>query len=166
MHLTSDAHDGILHAVSRVFPEVPWQRCQTHFSRNILENAPKQYQAAIRDQLQELYNCDTLEQARRKRDDIIAEYQDVAEKSMQCLDDGFESAMMVLLLPGSMRRYFRTSNHLERVNKELKRRSHVIGVFPNEASLLRLMGSVLIELQDGYAAHSKQTKAVQSPLLQ
>ena len=60
-----------------------------------------------------------------------------------------------MLLPPSMRRYIRTSNHLERVNKELKRRSNVIGVFPTEASLLRLMGSVLLELDERYSAHSK-----------
>ena len=62
--------------------------------------------------------------------------------------------MIVMRLPKSMRRYFRTSNHLERLNKELKRRSNVIGVFSSDASLLRLMGSVLIEQDEKYAAHS------------
>ena len=152
--ITSDAHEGIVHAISRVFPDAPWQRCQTHFSRNILSHAPKQYQTAIHDELQDLYRCDTIEQARRKRDEIIREYQDVAEKAMQCLDDGFEDAMIILIFPKSLRRFFRTSNHLERLNRELKRRSNVIGVFPNEASLVRLMGSVLLELQDRYTANS------------
>ena len=64
---------------------------------------------------------------------------------MECLDEGFESAMTVMTLPEGMRRFFRTSNHIERLNRELKRRSGVIGIFPNEASLIRLMGSVLIE---------------------
>ena len=70
-------------------------------------------------------------------------------------DEGFDSAMTVMIIPESMRRFFRTSNHLERLNKELKRRSHVIGVFPNAESLLRLMGSVLVEQNDAYLAHSK-----------
>ncbi len=64
---------------------------------------------------------------------------------MKCLDEGFESSMTVMVLPKGMRRFFRTSNHIERLNKELKRRSAVIGVFLNEESLLRLMGSVLLE---------------------
>ena len=64
---------------------------------------------------------------------------------MSCLDDGFESSMTVMTLPLGMRKFFRTSNHIERLNKELKRRSKVIGIFPNEDSLIRLMGSVLIE---------------------
>ena len=64
---------------------------------------------------------------------------------MNILDEGFESSMTVMILPMNLRRYFRTSNHIERLNRELKRRSNVIGVFPNEESLLRLMGSVLIE---------------------
>ena len=67
---------------------------------------------------------------------------------MACLDEGFESAMTVMARPQWLRRYFRTSNHIERLNKELKRISKVIGVFPNEDSILRLMGSVLIELND------------------
>ena len=75
----------------------------------------------------------------------MAEYGDVAEKAMQCLDDGFESAMTVMILPESLRRQFRTTNYLERLNSELKRRSKVIGIFPNTTSLCRLMGSVLID---------------------
>lgn len=148
MMITSDAHEGITHAISREFPGASWQRCQFHFSKNITEKAPKKYQAGIRAELQEMFNCKTIQEARRKRDSIISDYRDVAESAMSCLDDGFESAMTVMVLPENLRRYFRTSNHIERVNLELKRRSKVIGVFPNEASLLRLMGSVLIELNE------------------
>jgi len=67
---------------------------------------------------------------------------------MTCLDEGFEDSMTVMTLPQLMRRDFRTSNHLERLNEELKRRSNAIGIFPNTASLIRLMGSVLIERND------------------
>ena len=146
--ITSDAHEGIQDAISKVFPDVPWQRCQFHFSKNISEKAPKKYQAGIRAELQEMWNCETIDAARKKRDAIIADYKDVAESAMMCLDEGFESAMTVMTLPQYLRKYFRTSNHIERLNKELKRRSSVIGIFPNESSLLRLMGSVLLERND------------------
>lgn len=144
--ITSDAHEGIRDAIRKVFPDVPWQRCQFHFSKNISEKAPKKYQAGIRAELQEMWNCDTIEAARQKRDSMIADYKDVAESAMTCLEEGFESAMTVMPLPKYLRKYFRTSNHMERLNKELKRRSSVIGIFPNEDSLLRLMGSVLLEM--------------------
>ena len=153
--ITSDAHEGIIHAVGKVFPEVPWQRCQTHFSRNILDKVPKKYQADIHNRLLRMYNCSTIEEARKVRDEIIEEYHDVAEKAMECLDDGFDSVMTVMVLPVSMRRFFRTSNHLERLNRELKRRSGVIGIFSNAASLARLIGSVLIEQNELYTAHSR-----------
>ena len=146
--ITADAHEGIRDAINKVFPNVPWQRCQFHFSKNISEKAPKKYQAAIRSELQDMYNSPTIEEARKKRDAIITDYQDVAESAMNCLDAGFESDMTVMALPQNMRVLFRTSNRIERLNKELKRRSNVIGVFPNVSSVLRLMGAVLIERND------------------
>lgn len=146
--ITSDAHEGLKQAISKTFPEAPWQRCQFHFAKNISEQAPKRFQAGLRSELTELFNCETVEEARVKRDEIIADYQDVAESAMRCLDEGFESSMTVMTLPKRLRQFFRTSNHIERINKELKRRSKVIGVFPNEESITRLMGSVLIEIND------------------
>ena len=161
--ITSDAHEGILNAIGKVFPTVPWQRCQFHFIRNITDKAPKKYQAGLRTELQELFNCKTLTEARKVRDRIMEDYRDVAESAVTCLDEGFESAMTVMLLPAWLRRFYRTSNQIERLNKELKRRSKVIGVFPNEDSVLRLMGSVLIErhdaIQAGRAVFSKESLA-------
>lgn len=161
--ITSDAHEGILNAIGKVFPTVPWQRCQFHFIRNITDKAPKKYQAGLRTELQELFNCKTLTEARKLRDRIMEDYRDVAESAVTCLDEGFESAMTVMLLPAWLRRFYRTSNQIERLNKELKRRSKVIGVFPNEDSVLRLMGSVLIErhdaIQAGRAVFSKESLA-------
>lgn len=159
--ITSDAHEGIQNAIGKVFPTVPWQRCQFHFSRNIADKAPKKYQAGLGTELQELFNCETIAEARKLRDRILEDYRDVAESAVACLDEGFESAMTVMLLPAGLRRFYRTSNQIERLNKELKRRSKVIGVFPNEDSVLRLIGSVLIERHDallaGRAVFSKDT---------
>lgn len=161
--ITSDAHDGILSAIGNVFPTVPWQRCQFHFVRNILDKTPKKYQEGLRSELQEMFNCEDMRKAREVRDRIIEDYREVAESAMLCLDEGFESSMTVMLLPSGLRRFFRTSNHIERLNRELKRRSKVIGIFPNEGSLLRLMGSVLVEHHEamtlGRAIYSPSTLA-------
>lgn len=148
--ITSDAHEGIRHAVSEEFPETSWQRCQAHFKRNICGKAPAKYQTGLSAELQEMFNARDIHTARAKRDSIIADYSDVAESAMQCLDEGFESCMTAMELTGSLYQHYRTSNHIERLNRELKRRSKVIGIFPNTASLIRLMGSVLMELNEGY----------------
>ncbi len=124
------------------------ERCQFYFFKNIVDLAPKKYQAGLRAELNALFKAKTLKEAIQKRDDILESYGDVAERAMKCLEDGFEDTMIVLLLPIGMRRFFRTSNHIERINRELKRRSGVIGVFPNEVSLMRLIGSTLIELNE------------------
>ena len=157
--ITSDAHSGLIKALGKTFPNVPWQRCQFHFSRNIADKAPKKYQPGIRAELQEMFNAKTIVEARKKRDEIIADYHDVAEEAVKCLDEGFESSMTIMQFPAGIRRHYRTSNHIERLNRELKRRSKVVGVFPNEASLTRLMGSVLIELNAG----SLNTRRLFSP---
>ena len=160
--LVASMAEMVVNGVStRKVSNVAWQRCQFHFSRNITDKAPKKYQAGLGTELHELFNCETIAEARKLRDRILEDYRDVAESAVACLDEGFESAMTVMLLPAGLRRFYRTSNQIERLNKELKRRSKVIGVFPNEDSILRLMGSVLIEQHDallaGRAVFSKET---------
>lgn len=146
--IISDAHEGIQTAIATVYPDVAWQRCQFHFSKNITGKVPKKYQQGLRAELQEMFNCETIEAAREHRDEIIHDYQDVAEKAMECLENGFESAMTVMIFSKNLRKVLRTSNHIERLNKELKRRSKVIGIFPNSESLLRMIGAVLMERND------------------
>ena len=148
--ITSDAHPGIIYAISKTVPSVAWQRCQSHFSRNIIEKTPKKYQKGLHSELLEMYNARTVSDARKIRDRIMNDYADIAPSAMECLDNGFESIMTVMVLPENIRRFHRTSNHIERLNRELKRRSKVIGVFPNTESIIRLMGSVLIELHEAF----------------
>ncbi len=146
--ITSDAHEGIQYAISHVFPEVLWQRCQVHFSRNIIDKVPKRCQEGLRTELREMFACETLEKARDRRDEILNDYREVAENAMECLEKGFDSAMTVMIFSQTTRKALRSSNHIERLNRELKRRSNVIGIFPNSESLLRLMGPVILERND------------------
>lgn len=146
--ITSDAHPGIQYAISKTYPLVPWQRCQTHFSRNILDKTPQKLRIGLQGELSEMYNAGTIEKAREIRNRIIEDYSDVAPAAMECLDLGFDSVMTVMVLPAKVRRYHRTTNHIERLNRELKRRSNVIGIFPNAESIERILGSVLMEYQD------------------
>ena len=145
---TSDACDGLVDAIQETFPGVPWQRCQAHFARNVSEGAPKALRAGLRSELAEMFNCRTAAEARARRDEIIADYSEMAPKAMECLDAGFDDAMTVMELPEQMRQCTRTTNIIERLNREVKRRAKVIGVFPNPASVMRLMGAVLLEEDD------------------
>lgn len=146
--LTSDAHKSIRYAAFKVFPNTAWQRCQFHFTKNILDAAPNSQRPGLEMELRQMFLAKNLTAARKKRDDILSDYSDVAPKAMELLDNGFEDAMTVFMLPENTWRHLRTSNTIERLNRELKRRSDVIQIFPNEASLLRLMGSVLIDQND------------------
>ena len=142
---TTDAHEGLAAALQEVWPDVPWQRCQAHFMRNIVEAAPKRLREGLRSELVEMFNMPDLASARARRDEIVADYAQAAPKAAECLDAGFDDAMTVMSLPAGMRRCTRTSNYLERLNREVKRRSKVIGIFPNAASAVRLAGAVLME---------------------
>lgn len=114
-----------------------------------------------------MFRAQTIIEARMRRDEIIKDYQGVAHKAMEVLDNGFEDAMTVMLLPEEIRIPLRTSNHLERENGELERRSSVISIFPNVASVNRLMGATLMERHDLMSTRSslftrlKFSKAIQ-----
>ena len=155
MMYTSDAHPSIRYAMGMEFPEAVWQRCQFHFIRNILDAAPKFYKAGLESELREMFNCETLTDARKRYREILDDYSDVAEKSVEILDNGFEDAMTIMMLPKEMQRPLRTSNPVERLNGELKRRSDVIKIFPNAASVLRLMGAVTIEYHEVLSGRRK-----------
>lgn len=146
--VVSDAHKSILHAASKTFPDAAWQRCQFHFSRNIIDAVPKKYQKGLQTELTEMFHADSIENARKLKESLISDYEEIAPKAMDILDNGFEDAMTAIILPFDYYRMLRTSNMIERLNGELKRRSNVIKIFPNEGSVLRLMGAVAIEYNE------------------
>lgn len=153
--ITSDSHAGLVAAVKEVFQGVGWQRCQFHFMRNILDAAPKKYQAALGVQLREVLHAESMEEARQKKKALAEEYDDCCEKAMQILDEGFEDAMNVMSLPLKYRTTLRTSNLLERENQEIRRREKVIRIFPNAESAERLLGAVLMDHHDDWKGKSR-----------
>ena len=144
----SDAHKSILRAITKTYPDAAWQRCQVHFIRNILDETPTRFKEGLKSELRRMFNASTIGEARSLRDGIISDYTPVAPKAVNALDTGFEDAMTVMQLPEWMRTKLRSSNWIERLNREFKRRSDVIQIFPNAASILRLMGAVAIEYND------------------
>ena len=146
--ITTDACEGLVSAVMDTFPGAAWQRCQAHFSRNICDAAPKGMKAGLRSELSEMFACKTIEEATARRDEIASDYAESAPKAIRCLLDGFDDSMTAMTLPPQMRICTRTSNLIERLNREVKRRTKVIGIFPNGASAVRLIGSVLMDCHD------------------
>ena len=144
----SDSHKSILRAIAKTYPDAAWQRCQVHFIRNILDETPTRFKEGLKSELRRMFNASTIGEARSLRDGIISDYTPVAPKAVNALDTGFEDAMTVMQLPEWMRTKLRSSNWIERLNREFKRRSDVIQIFPNAASILRLMGAVAIEYND------------------
>ena len=153
--ITSDANEGILRAMMEHFPNVPWQRCHYHFTKNIVEKAPKSYQDILRSELRIMFKAPDLESAQKKMQQIADNYRDSAERAIECLEKGFIDSMTNLQIPKRLRTEVRTSNHVERINKELKRRSNAIGIFPNDDSLIRLMGSILLEVNEKWASKER-----------
>lgn len=143
--IVSDAHAGLACAIRECFPGSSWQRCQAHLARDIMDKCPKKYAPGLASGLRDLFNASTIEEARRLRDSITSEYADVAPGSMSVLDSGFEDSMVVMALPPKYRVPLRTSNIIERENRELRRREKAIQIFPNTESIIRLMGAVLMD---------------------
>jgi transposase-like protein len=144
--IVSDQHKGLVRAISQYFQGATWQRCQTHFMRNILDKTPKQLQKEIHGKVRAILEAPDLETARMLLKEVLEEYKEKAPKTMDILEEGFEDATAVLELPEQYRRRLRTTNGLERLNEEIRRRERVIRIFPNRESAIRLIGALLMEI--------------------
>jgi len=153
--VVSDSHGGLKRAIQRQFHGAGWQRCQTHFSKNMLDKTPKKLQAEVKTSLNDLYNAPDLKQAKARKQQMIDKFQDQAAKAMELLDDSFDEITAVFALPDAYRKRLRTSNSIERLNEELRRRERVIRIFPNDDSLIRLMGAVLMEHHEKWLTGKK-----------
>ncbi len=151
----SDAHSGLRDAIKECFTGSSWQRCQAHFMRNILDKCPKKYSAGLASDLKDMFNASTMEEARRLEKNIYDEYNDVAEDAMSILDEGFEDSMTIMALPSKYRMSLRTSNIIERENREIRRREKAIQIFPNTDSIIRLMGALLMDDHNDWSTRQR-----------
>lgn len=149
--LTSDDHAGLRAARLAVFPSVAWQRCQFHLQQNASQYVVRleQRQEVARD-LRAVFNAPSREDAERLLAAMIRKYETSAPRLSAWLEGNVAEGLTVFAFPKDQQRRLRTSNLSERVNRELKRRTCVVGVFPNPASLERLMTAVLIEIDEDW----------------
>jgi putative transposase len=146
--LVSDAHAGIQAAAKKHLQGVSWQRCRVHFLRELLNKVSyKDYKALAAD-LKALFRPADAAGCRQVAGEVIARWQGKAPKMTAALERGLEDCLSVLALPEGHRRRLHSTNLLERLMEELKRRTRVVGIFPDEGSLDRLAGAVLMEMDD------------------
>tara|TARA_Y100001933_G_C18937447_1_gene538011 strand:+ start:108 stop:1322 length:1215 start_codon:yes stop_codon:yes gene_type:complete len=153
--VVSDDHKGLVSAIQKHFQDASWQRCQTHFSRNVLDATPKKLQPEIKELLRQMYDATNIENARSIRDQIIELYEEKAPKAIAVLESGFDDVMAVICLPLKYRKRLRTTNSIERLNEEIRRRERVIRIFPNADSAIRLIGALLIEQDEKWSTGRK-----------
>jgi transposase-like protein len=147
--ITSDAHAGLKEARLACFPGVPWQRCRFHLMRNALAHVPREeMKQEVLDDLRSVLDAGDEHTAGEQLDRVVRKYEKTAPKLAEWMEENVRESFAVFGLPPSHRVRLRTTNMLERVNKELKRRTRVATLFPNEASLLRLVTAVLMELSE------------------
>jgi putative transposase len=147
--VTSDAHEGLKAARKSVFPGVPWQRCQFHLQQNAVAYVPKvDMRSEVADDLRGVFNAPDANEADRLLKLAADKYRSKAPKLADWMERSVPEGLTVFTRPTAHRRRLRTSNMLERLNKEIKRRTRVATLFPNEASLLRLVSAVLAEVDE------------------
>ena len=148
---TSDAHDGLRKALQETFPGLIWQRCQSHFRRNVLDQTPASYRDQMHDVLDRVLEAGSQEEARTRLDDLRERLEEKAPSALQVLEDGFYEATAVLALPEKYRKRLRTTNMLERFIQEIRRREKVIRIFPNTDSAYRLVGALCAETHEEWS---------------
>lgn len=147
--ITSDDHSGLQAARRSVFPSVPWQRCQFHMSQNAQHYAPrKEIRGEIALAMREIFNHSNLESAQEAAQKISRDFARKAPEFVRWLDANINEGLTCYQFPHKHQKKLRTSNGIERVNREIKRRTRVAVLFPNPESALRLVTGVLIEIHE------------------
>lgn len=155
--IISDAHQGLQKAIQREFIGTAWQRCNVHFKRNIFDKLPKKSSAEIKTMIKRVFEAVTIDDIRLFKDELMSKFgtEPKFEKALSILDEGFEDTIQYMIFPERIRCHIRSTNSLERLNQEVRRRERVIRIFPNTQSAFRLIGAVLMQYQDTVYAKRK-----------
>lgn len=147
--VVSDAHEGLKNAIAQVLG-CPWQRCTVHFLREALGHCPKDAQGMVAAAIRPIFNAADEDEARRLLGETVERLERPLPKVAQMLVDAEDDLLAFYSFPSSHRSKLRSTNPLERVNREIGRRTDVVGIFPNDQALIRLAGALLIEQNDDW----------------
>ena len=157
--ITSDDHQGLKAALKSVFNGVTWNRCHVHLQRNATAYVPKVHmRSAVARDIADILAAPNRDEARRLLDLAVEKYRAKAPRLASWMEDNIPQGFSVYMLPYTMRRCLRSTNMLERLNREIKRRTRVASLFPNEASLLRLVSAILMETSEEWETGKKYLK--------
>ena len=149
--VVSDSHEGLRRAVQVCFQGASWQRCQVHFMRNISQRVPVKIRASLLNRMSEAYVSGSAHEARLQLEEIASWLREIGQdRAAINLEEGVEDTLVIYSFPPSHQRRLRTTNLPERYMREIKRRSRVIGIFPNRESLERLLGVMLMEQDEAW----------------
>jgi putative transposase len=145
--VVSDAHAGLKKAIEREFIGTSWQRCTVHFKRNIFNKLPKNDVKQVMADIRKIYRAISVEEARMLKDDFLSRNSEnpKLQKAIEILEEGFEDSIQFFNEPEKYRVHLTSTNSLERLNQEIRRRERVIRIFPNTQSAFRLIGALLME---------------------
>ena len=144
---TSDHHEGLKSAIARIL-DCPWQRCTVHFVRNMHGHCRRSDRGLVSAALREIFDAESVEAAKGRLGDVLERFRAPLPKIAELLEAAEEDLLAFYRFPRSHWSKLRSTNPLERLNKEIGRRSDVVGIFPNDASAIRLIGAMLIEQND------------------
>ena len=146
--ITSDAHPGLKDAIEATFPGAVWQRCRTHFMRNLLCRVPKASQDLVATVVRSIFAQPDADSVRMQYEHVVDQLQGKFPDAAGLLSDAEEEILAFTVFPKEHWRQIWSNNPLERLNREIRRRTDVVGIFPNRASVIRLVGAVLAEQHD------------------
>jgi putative transposase len=149
--VTSDAHPGLVDAIAATLPGACWQRCRTHFMRNLLTRVPKSAQSFVATMVRSIFAQPDSESVHDQHGRIVAQLQARFPEAAALLDEAGPEILAFTGFPKEHWRQLWSNNSLERLNKEIRRRTDVVGIFPNRAAIVRLVGAVLAEQHDEWA---------------
>ena len=154
--MTSDDHSGLRRALPSALPGVLWQRCQVHLQRNAAAYIPRvELREEVASDIRNIFNAPDQEEAERLLGKTVEKYKEKAGRLAVWMEENLPDGFAVFALPAHHRRRLRTTNMVERQNREIKRRTRVSGLFPNEASLLRLVSAILMEVSEEWESADK-----------
>jgi putative transposase len=148
--VVSDDHPGLKAAIREVLPEAAWQRCYVHFLRNALDHVPRRVKDDCLQELRWMYDRRDLAEVRRDLAAWLGKWQARYPKLCSWVEDNIEETLTYYRLPLAHHKHMKSTNMLERLNQELKRRTHVVRIFPNAASCLRLVRALAVETHENW----------------
>jgi transposase-like protein len=157
--VVSDSHEGLKNAIASVLPGTTWQRCRTHFARNVLTRVPKSAQSMVAAAVRSIFEQATPEEVLSQHARVVEQLSERFPQAADLLIDAADDILAFTTFPKENWRQIRSNNPQERLNKEIRRRTDVVGIFPNRAAVVRLVGAVLAEQHDEWCVGRRYMSA-------